>query len=192
MATVEIVDEKLQVFLPMGPNKENMIDKSHPDQWFVHRSLQQPLFQPKGIIIGRSKLRANCCPLLVPMYLTVKFKIVVSKGEGCQTNQGVSSHGRIGTLVWLASLVLSNMLYAVKRLAICFNCEFTSFIYKSCAKKQDIIIIIEFREFFTSPVRISARCYLIEISSTEMKSAPVEIRQKSKIEKNSTRANQRH
>ena len=64
MATVEIVYEKLQVLLTMGPNKEIIIDESHPDQWSVHRSLQQPLFQPtnKEISIGRSELPANCCP----------------------------------------------------------------------------------------------------------------------------------
>ena len=60
----------------------------------------------------------------------------------------------------------------VERLTICFICEFTSFIYNSCAKKHDIIIIIEFRGFVKPPASISVRCYLIEISSAEMKSAP--------------------
>ena len=60
----------------------------------------------------------------------------------------------------------------VERLTICFICEFTSFIYNSLAKKHDIIIIIEFRGFVKPPASISVRCYLIEISSAEMKSAP--------------------
>ena len=63
-ATFEKVDGKLHVLLPMRPKKGKIIDELHPDKGLVYRSLQQTLFQPthKKISIGRSKLRAYCCP----------------------------------------------------------------------------------------------------------------------------------
>ena len=79
VATVEEVDEKLEFLLPIFANRENIIDKSHPDKWFSHRSLLQSLFQPthKEISIGQSKLCACRHSQLLPLYLTIEFKLVI-------------------------------------------------------------------------------------------------------------------
>ena len=40
---IEKIDYRLQFFLPMGPNKENITDIFNPDQGLVYQSIQKPL-----------------------------------------------------------------------------------------------------------------------------------------------------
>ena len=99
----------------MQPNQKYVIQKSPPYPWTKFTYSQHPSFQyiHEYISISRSKLSANGSPLLLPIYLPIKLKVIIFQYNRCHFNQ-INPINLPLSIIYLSFKLIQNYFHAIQ------------------------------------------------------------------------------